>query len=274
MAQDYLLALPNELFGLILEHLNLNAIRKLRLISTQYADKCLCPAFKRYYSHQETDLTPSSLQRLFEITTHPTFGPAVNELTVVAVFYDPSSTIATIRTLRRHGSLPPWTSLSLSQERAQQILANTMRLSWIVGRRQEQQGQFIDDLVASLAHILANVGSFRSLRLTARVVRDPSRRDQSSTPGKMNWNVLWADCHRLFKIVALAMTASKVNIDTFSIFDECFGKVQVSQSVPHQESVLPQYCYIVCVTIELPLRAIRGNMLPPTDLEFSDSTIT
>lgn len=227
-SKDRLKALPNELFEVVLTYLDLNSIRRLRLTSTQYADKCLCPAFKRYYGHQQTDLTPASLQRLFQLTTHPILGPTITDLTIPAVFYDPGSCIATIRSLKRHGSLPSSAPPSLSQQRAQQLLESTERLSWIISRRQEQQGQFIDDLVSSLAQVLENMGSLSSLRLTTRIVRDRARRDQSAAPGNMNWNALWADCHRLFKIVAMAMTSSKVSVDTLSVFEECFGKVQVS----------------------------------------------
>ena len=238
--KDHFIALPNELFEVVLTYMDLTSIQRLRLTSTQYADKCLCPAFKRYYSHQETSLTPASLQRLFQLGTHPILGPAVSDLAVVAVFYDPSFCISTVRSLRRPvsmSSLVP-ASTTLPSERAQQLLEGTERLSWIMSKRQEQQGQFIDDIVSSLARVFENLGSLRSLRLTTRIIRDRSRRNESAAPARANWNALWADCHRVLNIVTRAMTKSKANIDTFSIFDQSFGKVQVRTQFQAQASLL------------------------------------
>ncbi|ROV91222.1 hypothetical protein VMCG_09364 [Cytospora schulzeri] len=222
MAKDYFQALPNELFGEVLTHLDLPSIQRLRLTSTSYASKCLCPAFIQYYSHQVTDLTPSSIGRLFQVTTHPILGPAIKDLTVDTVFYDPSEVI---RSPALPGNQAPDTKVA--QEHARLLLANTQRLAWLMSKRHEQRGQFIDDVVVSLAHILEDMGSLSSLRLRCRIVREPCWSDKSvARAAHTNWNALWADCHRLLRIVTLAMTRSKVSVDTLSIFDESFGKVQ------------------------------------------------
>ncbi|KUI59979.1 hypothetical protein VP1G_07191 [Cytospora mali] len=225
MAQDPFLALPNELFDVVLTCLDLSSIKMLRLTSTQYASKCLCPAFKRYYSHRMIDLTPFSVQRLLQLATHPVLGPAINDLTIVHVFYDPSTWINTINSLRRdEGTIPD------PKELKRQFSVSTGHLAWLLSKRQQQQGQFIDDIVASLAQVLRNIGSLGSLRLGTCIVRqrtsDHFRLYDAAAPGGFNWNALWDDCHRLLKIVTLAMTRSKVNVDTLSVFDKCFGKVQ------------------------------------------------
>lgn len=223
MAKDHFQPLPNELFDAVLTHLDLQSIQRLRLTSTTYASKCLCPAFKRYYTHQVTDLTPSSLQRLLQITTHPVLGPAITHLTADAVFYDPSTII---RGLKLQPPPPP-------QDRAGHLLAGTQLLSWVLSKRSEQQNQFVDDVVASLARVLENLKSLASLRLRTRVVRDRALSKSSAAPGELNWNAMWADCHRLLRIVTLAMNSSKVRVGTFSVFDESFGKVQVSYVSRH-----------------------------------------
>lgn len=220
MARDHFQALPNELFDAVLTHLDLQSIQRLRLASTRYASQCLSPAFKRYYSHQVTDLSPGSLHRLLQLTTHPVLGPAVKDLTVDAVFYDPTDIIYTLR-------LPGnQVSSTMTQERANQLLRHTQQLSWIMSKRHEQQSQFVDIIIASLAHVLENMGALASIRLRTRIVRDRSMSDKSVGPANLNWNALWADCDRLFRIVILAMTKSQVSVDTVSIFDQSFGKVQ------------------------------------------------
>lgn len=236
-ACDRLRALPNELFNQVLTHLDLLSIKNLRLSSQQHAAKCLCPAFLAYYAGQETDLTPTSLQRLREITIHPTLGPAVRRLTLVAVYRDPSSLLTRIRRLsdplRR-----PWSALTTA-DRNVELLDKIGKLYKIMGSRHEQQGQFNDDVAGSLSHILENLGSVDALKLTTRVLRpDFSRANPLDTSRGVNWNCLWADCHRLLKIVTSAMSTSKVEVATFSVFNDCFGKVQVRKTFAWSFSLL------------------------------------
>jgi hypothetical protein len=228
-SRDRLSALPNELYNQVLSHLDLLSIKNLRCASQPLATKCLGPSFLAYYEEQETDLTPTSLHRLCELTAHPILGPAVKRLTVVAVFHNPSSLLLRIRRLR--DPLGTWSAalLQVPSARNKELLEKIGQLYKIMSIRHEQQGQFSDDIVGSLSHILANLGSLDHLKLTARVLRpDLDQADQSNTIRGVNWNCLWADCHRLLKIVTSAMSTSRANVETFSIFNDCFGKVQVS----------------------------------------------
>jgi len=231
-AHDRLGALPNELYDQVLSHLGLPSTKNLRLASSLHAKKCLSPAFLACYKEQETDLTPTSLHRLRQITTHSVFGPAVRHLTVVAVFHNPSSLLMTIRRLREP-LRGVWSALGpeIPNARNKELLDKIGQLYKIMSIRHEQQGQFSDDIVGSLSRILGNLRSVDLLRLTARVLRPGfDKSDQSVSIRGVNWNCLWADCHRLLKIVTSAMSMSKVNVTTFSIFDDCFGKVQVSDT--------------------------------------------
>lgn len=228
-ACDRLRKLPNELYDQVLAHLDLLSIKSLRLASPVHAAKCLSPAFLAYYSQQETDLTPASLQRLREITIHPDLGPAVKRLTVVAVFHDPGGLLVRIRRLRDRR---PWIGIgdagraSLNME----LLDNIGQLYKVMSSRHEQQGQFSDDIVGSLSHILENLGSVDVLRLTTRVLQPVADITQDTRTSRgVNWNCLWVDCQRLLKIVTSAMDRSRADVAALSVFNDCFGKVQVSR---------------------------------------------
>lgn len=231
-ARDRLKALPNELYNQVLTHLDLLSIKSLRLTSPLHAAKCLSPAFLAYYEAQETDLTPASLGRLREITRHPIFRPAVKRLTVVAVFHDPGGLLVRIRRLR-DPSRRVWAGLgpaglaSLNME----LLDHIGQLYRIMSSRHEQQGQFSDDIVGTLSYILEDLESLDVLALSARVLRPEFMNIQDVSGGRgVNWNCLWADCHRLLKIVTSAMSKSRVEVATFSVFNDCFGKVQVRRT--------------------------------------------
>lgn len=228
-ASDRLSALPNELYDQVLSHLDLLSTKHLRLASPLHARKCLSPAFLAYYSEQETDLTPASLQRLLDITAHTALGPAVRRLTVVAVFHNPSGLLSKIRRLRDPHRRPRDSEIAAHVNR--DLLEKIGQLYKIMSIRHEQQAQFSDDIVESLSHILGNLRSVDTLKLTARLIRpDIDNNDLICRSQGVNWNCLWADCHRLLKIVTSAMSMSQINVTTFSIFNDCFGKVQVSNT--------------------------------------------
>lgn len=228
-AYDRLSALPNELYDQVLSHLDLLSTKRLRLASPLHARKCLSPAFLAYYHEQETDLTPASLQRLLDITAHTALGPAVRRLTVVAVFHNPSGLLAKIRRLRHPNRRPRTTEIGavLNGE----LLSLIGQLYKIMSIRHEQQAQFSDDIVESLSRVLGNLRSVDTLRLTTRLLRPAHDYiDRACRNQGVNWNCLWADCHLLLKIVTSAMSMSRINVTTFSIFNDCFGKVQVSNT--------------------------------------------
>ncbi|KAI3393598.1 hypothetical protein diail_3902 [Diaporthe ilicicola] len=221
---DGLATLPNELYNQVQTFLNLLSIKNLRLTSKLHAAKGLSPAFLTYYEEQETDLTSRSLQRLFHITRHPHLGPAVRRLTVVAVYHDTSDLLARIKRLRDPA---PTADQKVIEKRNKEFFTKMGLLQAIMVSRHEQHYQFSDDIVASLSHILETLGSLDVVRLTTRVLRPPlGRPDPTSTSRGVNWNCLWADCHRLLRLVASAMSKSQVEVITFSVFNDCFGKVQ------------------------------------------------
>lgn len=227
--RDRLEQLPNELFDQLLAYLDLPSIKNLRLASKQHAAKCLSPAFFEYYREQETDLTPFSLRRLRQITSHHALGCAVKRLTVVALYHDPSCLLMRIRRLRDPLRRPDRPRIV---EYHKELSARMGQLHGIMVVRHGQHGQFSDDIVASLSQVLETLGSLDVLKLTARVRRAPFEKDNlepSSSVRFVNWNCLWADCHRLLRLVTSGMSKSGVEVATFSVFDDCFGKVQVGK---------------------------------------------
>lgn len=83
-----LLGLSTEMVENIVECLDLVSITNLRLTCSLLAIRCSGPRFKSYFNHVQTDLSESSLESLNALASHPTFGPAVRNMTVMATVYD------------------------------------------------------------------------------------------------------------------------------------------------------------------------------------------
>lgn len=92
--------LPIVVVDKILEYLDLETIKSLRLTDRTWSELCLGPRFKSFMRHQSTDLTPQSLESLSALSCHAILRPAVKDLTIVAAVYDSSLLQRVLRTSR------------------------------------------------------------------------------------------------------------------------------------------------------------------------------
>lgn len=80
--------LPPEVVERIIQYVDLDTIKSLRLTSRVLGERCLGPRFKSFLKRQTTDLTKRSLQSLCALASHPTLRPVVKNLTIMATVYD------------------------------------------------------------------------------------------------------------------------------------------------------------------------------------------
>lgn len=221
--------LPNELFELVLRHCDFGSITALRRTSKAHAARCMSPAFKAYFSHQETDLSEPSLRRLMRLASHPQLGPAVTDLTVTAVSYD-----TTLWENILHGSIGRQSSTVNNHVNLiiTKLIPHIRKLAQL---RQAWLRQSDEHAAHMLAGAFTGLQSLRTLKLDARVVQVPSsephddwleaRVQDASSRGEVDWISLWADCSRVLDIVTQAVGHGGANIESLSVFDGCFGKV-------------------------------------------------
>lgn len=221
--------LPNELFELVLLHCDFEAIAALRRTSKANAARCMSPAYQAYFSHQQTDLSEKSMERLQNLASHPQLGPAVTHLTVIAVCYD---TIVMERLLRFSRRLLP-------DSRAEAISIIAPHIRTLSKLRQSWLMRSDEDIARELAIAFERLPSLRALSLSARVVQrieisdssdkwSGARVQEANARGTVDWIALWADCGRVFNIVTHAVAlghSDNTMIESLSIFDGCFGKV-------------------------------------------------
>lgn len=213
-------SLPNELFELVLQHATFDSIAALRRTSKANADRCMSPAFKAYYAHQTTNLSDASLARLSHIASHAQLAPAVTQLTVTAVCYDPAI----------------WERIFNSNARDVELITKYLlpNIHTVSQLRRTWVQQSIETTSYSLAAIFDGLPSLRTLRLNARVVQAQSgscsdwvdaRLQEAGARGDVDWISLWKDCSRVLDMVTRAMARSDASIESLSVFDGCFGKV-------------------------------------------------
>lgn len=214
--------LPNEVLDLLLFHLDLTSVKRLRLTSATMAKRCEAPGFKRFFASKEIDLTEKSLTGILDLAIHPVFGPAVRNMTLVAVYYDPSRWAWAYRDSTRN-------SQTHKTSVAHQDLT---QLGKMIQSRGNQTQWLIEEAVQTLTEVFKRLGSLHSLTLDTRTHQHPGTDIPTrQLPEGMDWHGLWHEAGRALNIVTKAMAKSRVRIATVSIMDgkaafPVSGKVQ------------------------------------------------
>lgn len=225
--------LPNELFELVLRHVDFPSIAALRATCRANANRCMSPAFKAHYIHQVTDLSDASLARLFQLSTHPHLGPVVKRLSVTAVSYDPIVWEKITNDALRTGGTSFGKHADLIHSK---VIPQIQRLT---NRRAAWTQQSDDAIAATLARLFTQLPSLTDLQLQSRVVDSiatetdqwaQSRLTEARSRCEMDWISLWDDCSRVLEIVTKAMgRCESTRIESLSVFDKSFGKIAANR---------------------------------------------
>ncbi|KAK6523095.1 hypothetical protein TWF694_005993 [Orbilia ellipsospora] len=216
--QPGFLRLPTELVDNVMQNLDLPSIKNLRLSCKGLTEKLLQPFLKRYIAHQVTDLSQESLHRLVELANHPFFGKAVDNLIIVAVFYDPSIAEEMLKTGTKtvRESQGVFHSVSHPKCTEQELADARADVDWLQARQAERDQVGYETLATSLSEGLAAFGSLQSIDFRVSVVqrRSPSG-DRRPT---LEWISIWKVAAQVFDIAMTAIARSEVEVGSLIIY--------------------------------------------------------
>lgn len=212
---------PVELVERIAGDLDSASIRNLRLAAKSLCDRCCGPSFKRLLRHQRTDLTLDSVQRLWEVATHPKLGGAVQHLTILAVVYDRSELDSMLS--RKRGRLikqNPMGGRSYkpcpTEEEVNELKHSRKKLV----KRMRGQKKLKRDVpeVELLTNTLRKVGSLAVLAMEAAV--DQGFDDRVSPLSVREWYPIWVRAAEVYQNTMLAIARSNVVIDSLRVLKD------------------------------------------------------
>lgn len=200
----------------IIEHLDLESIKSLRLTNRAWGYLCLGPYFKSFFRHQVTNLTVESLQSLLALSRHPILSRAIKKLTIIAEVYDPSLTKRVLR-MRRcedRARVPRLVARDCSQDELNQA---KLDLKWLEAQSSASQLANEDNTANSLAAVLNRIGQLDTIALEATATTAP-RPDTFRAQG--DWQIIWAKASQIYKITMLALAQSNIVLHHLTIYCE------------------------------------------------------
>ncbi|KAF6821829.1 hypothetical protein CMUS01_11322 [Colletotrichum musicola] len=79
--------LPQELLWMIIDDLELNSLKNLRLVNRDLAARCLIPSFLARCTQPRTNLSAPYIRFLAKAASHEVFGPLIKSLTIHATSF-------------------------------------------------------------------------------------------------------------------------------------------------------------------------------------------
>ncbi|KAK0720271.1 hypothetical protein B0H67DRAFT_575544 [Lasiosphaeris hirsuta] len=181
---DSTLPLPTEIVDMIAERLSLADLQNLRLTCREFNSRFTGQHFVGYFKDRTTDLSPSSLERLEAVASHPKFQPIVRRLKVVAVIYDTLATELHLVQFRARMNYEEQEGRPGRRLAVQELTATEARLRWLNNmlemQCQQAEGGF-SALIHKLAVIMGKLSGLQRLDLVSALVTG----EDLSTPGRI-----------------------------------------------------------------------------------------
>lgn len=279
---SHLECLPNEILEMVIKSLDLSSMKNLRLTSNRMAKKCEGPTFTSFFNDITSELTETGVASTLALASHPVFGPAVKNLTLLVVFNDESRMALAYRMSRRH-----FYELDDMRESAGQAsdraLGDLDEFNRISQNNTESTIWLVNAAHLKLTELFQRLGSLDSLTLNTRTIQNievlgadgpptdtPRLQSLKRLIPEGNWQGLWTRCGYALRSAMFALANSDMEVETLSLFD---GTALPSESHPNPISGKVQSSILSQVTRDMGSKS-RWWANPPKHLTLGFSTLT
>lgn len=210
--------LPFDVLELIASRLDLESICRARLSCKHLSAKFSGPAFQQFIKVKKITMDRNGMADVKSLASHPTFGPAVQDLTLVTPVYDtkPLEDVVSTRERRvteRDGVFGSMTTKTCTTEELEKAASDLERMK--AQQMSQRTMQADGSMLQCLTDALRSFGDLSSLHLEAAVHQEPS--DLVSTRVS-NVQQLLVAASTSYRLIATAIALSKVKLHTLILF--------------------------------------------------------
>ncbi|KAH6887051.1 hypothetical protein B0T10DRAFT_490645 [Thelonectria olida] len=223
-------------WDIILQFLDVEAIKNLRLTNRHLGGEALNPRLKHFLETKTTDLTDESLGSLAALAAHP-FGVSVKCLTIVASLYDTSKTEEILKSGERCEIEFSGVFTSKTwHECAEEELASTRSdLAWLRKKKNEQQEASDETVTTSLTKALRAFRRLDALELDAVVYESPELKVSTL---ESDWPSIWQRASQVYRVAMTAVARSGVEVGALQVYSNtprC--SVSIHELAEHMQSL-------------------------------------
>ncbi|KAJ5113467.1 hypothetical protein N7456_002001 [Penicillium angulare] len=191
--------IPPEIFEDIIEYLDLNSIKNLRLTTKHTAQHCLGLKFLSFASTTKLDITPKSLQAFKERASHPVFRKALHLLIIQIKFQDYDDTYPKF----------------FEQARYQVSPGGPPTIEWLQTLRSERESLSDEFIIDSLVYVLNCLSYLDEIKLELCRAFSLGKIVSSNGKGRYPW------ASHASALVLAAVMASSTTIRQLSMYKAC-----------------------------------------------------
>lgn len=207
-----------EIFEIILDNLDLDTIKSLRLTSKALGNRCIGPRFNRFVENQETDLTFQSLDGLFDLASYPVLSQAVKHVTITATVFDTTELESKLQTrhkvvVERNGYIYSKKTIKCTEDDLTEAQTD---LDWLREKIDLREKEDTASVTASLSRVLRQFGKLRTLKIDALVLKGKDKRILPSA--FQEWSPVFIRASEVYRIATSAVAQSKVNLEYLTVY--------------------------------------------------------
>lgn len=206
------LQIPPEVLERILTHLDVESIKRLRLINRSLSKNCIGPYF-RSFIQPTTDLTTHSLATLLST---PWLEHSIHTLTILATSFD-SSTAESKLAAGGHEVYDSDEDDSDYVPYSTEELANIQsELDWLNTQNKARENESQDSIVDSLVLIFRGLTSLNTIRLDAAIIVGPNSKE--SITAIRSPHPVWTRATQVHFMTMSAIVRSGISVSRLNIY--------------------------------------------------------
>lgn len=206
------LQIPPEVLERILTHLDVESIKRLRLVNRSLSKNCIGPYF-RSFIQPTTDLTTHSLATLLST---PWLEHSIHTLTILATSFD-SSTAESKLAAGGHEVYDSDEDDSDYVPYSTEELANIQsELDWLNTQNKARENESQDSIVDSLVLIFRGLTSLNTIRLDAAIIVGPNSKE--SITAIRSPHPVWTRATQVHFMTMSAIVRSGISVSRLNIY--------------------------------------------------------
>lgn len=211
------LQIPPEILERILTHLDVESIKRLRLVNRSLSKDCVGPCFRSFTRQPTIDLTTESFTAVFDaLLSIPWLEHSIHTLTILATSFDYSNAESMLAAGGRKVYDSDEDESDYVPYSMEELADTQSELDWLNSQKKARENESQDSIVDALVLIFRRLKALNTIRLDAAILCGPSSK-KSITAVRSPCST-WARASQVHFMTMAAIVRSGISVPRLNIY--------------------------------------------------------
>lgn len=171
------LQIPPEVLEKVLIHLDIESIKRLRLVNRSLSKNCIGPYFRSFTRQPTIDLTTHSFAALDALLSTPWVEHSIHTLTIVATSFDCSNAASKLAAEGHKAYDSDEDESDYVPYSTEELADIQSELDWLNAQKKARENESQDAIVDALVLIFRRLKALSTIRLDAAIIPGPNSKE-------------------------------------------------------------------------------------------------